>query len=42
VRGWPKLSLVRGRVVMQENRLVSEKGWGQFVPRRLNSQGAHD
>jgi dihydropyrimidinase len=38
VRGWPKLTLVRGRVVMQENRLVAEKGWGQYVPRRLGQE----
>ena len=38
VRGWAKLALVRGRVVMQENRLIAEKGWGQYVPRRLGQE----
>jgi dihydropyrimidinase len=38
VRGWPKLTLVRGRIVMLENRLVAEKGWGQYVPRRLGQE----
>ena len=35
VRGWPRLTLVRGKVVMEGGRLVAEKGWGKFVPRKL-------
>jgi dihydropyrimidinase len=35
VCGWPILTMVRGRVVMQQGRLLAEKGWGQYVERRL-------
>jgi dihydropyrimidinase len=35
VRGWPILTMVRGRIVMQAGRLLAEKGWGQYVRRRL-------
>ena len=33
VRGWPTLTMVRGRVVMRDNRLLAEKGWGRYVER---------
>ncbi len=35
VRGWPVATLVRGKVVMQNGRLLGEKGWGKYVPRSL-------
>ena len=35
VRGWPAATLVRGKTVMQQGRLLAEKGWGQYVDRRL-------
>ena len=38
LRGWPKVTLVRGRVVMEDNRLVAEKGWGRYIPRRLGQE----
>jgi dihydropyrimidinase len=38
VRGWPKVTLVRGRIVMEENRLVVEKGWGQHIARKLQAR----
>jgi len=40
VRGWPLFTLVRGRVVMQHNQLLAEKGWGEYVPRQLMSESA--
>ncbi len=40
VRGWPVATLVRGKVVMQHGRLLAEKGWGAYVPRRLTSETA--
>jgi len=43
VRGWPTTTIVRGRIVVQEERLLVEKGWGQFISRnpgvRLKSKG---
>ena len=33
VRGWPAVTLVRGRIVMQGGRLLAEKGWGEYVGR---------
>jgi len=35
VRGWPVLTMVRGKVIMQHGRLLAEKGWGEYVERRL-------
>jgi dihydropyrimidinase len=35
VRGWPVATLVRGKVVMQQGRLLAEKGWGDYVHRSL-------
>jgi dihydropyrimidinase len=34
IRGWPLATLVRGKVVMDHGRLLAEKGWGQYIPRR--------
>lgn len=40
VRGWPVATMVRGRVVMQQGRLLAEKGWGEYVRRRPMSEAA--
>ena len=34
VRGWPILTMVRGRTVMAHNELLVEKGWGEYVNRQ--------
>ena len=34
VRGWPTVTMVRGRVVVDRGQMVVEKGWGQFIDRR--------
>ncbi len=34
VRGWPTTTIVRGRVVVQQGRLMVEKGWGQYISRK--------
>lgn len=34
VRGWPTVTMVRGRVVVDRGQLMVEKGWGQYVGRR--------
>ena len=33
VRGWPTTSIVRGQLVVHDNQLLVEKGWGQYVNR---------
>ena len=33
VPGWPTTSIVRGQLVVHDNQLLVEKGWGQFVNR---------
>jgi dihydropyrimidinase len=33
VRGWPTTTVVRGQLVVHENQLLVEKGWGQYVNR---------
>ncbi len=35
VRGWPVLTMVRGQVVMQEDRIIAGKGLGKYVKRKL-------
>ena len=34
VRGWPVVTIVRGRIVVQREELLAEKGWGEYVHRR--------
>jgi len=34
VRGWPTTTVIRGQLVVHENELLVEKGWGQFVNRK--------
>jgi len=34
VRGWPVVTVVRGRVVVQQEHLLVEKGWGQYISRQ--------
>jgi len=38
VRGWPAVTLVRGRIVMERGRLLAEKGWGEYVERTWNPE----
>jgi len=33
VTGWPVLTMVRGRTIMREGKLVGEKGFGTYLPR---------
>jgi hypothetical protein len=42
VRGWPAVTMVRGRIVMQRGRLLAEKGWGEYVERNLLPEGLYD
>jgi len=37
VQGWPVTTILRGRVVVENGRLNAEPGFGQFVPRKLDS-----
>lgn len=34
VRGWPVVTIVRGRVVVQQGQLLVKKGWGQYINRQ--------
>ncbi len=34
VQGWPTLTMVRGRIVVQDNIFVGEKGYGKFIKRK--------
>jgi dihydropyrimidinase len=36
VRGWPVTTILRGRVVVENGRLVGDAGYGQRVPRRID------
>jgi len=33
VTGWPVLTIVRGKIVMKESKIVSESGYGKFIRR---------
>ena len=35
VRGWPITTIIRGQLVVHENKLLVDKGWGQYVNRKL-------
>jgi dihydropyrimidinase len=32
LRGWPSLTMVRGKIVMKNGQIVGEKGHGKFIP----------
>ncbi|MBN1858724.1 dihydropyrimidinase [Candidatus Bipolaricaulota bacterium] len=34
VVGWPRVTIVRGKIVVEEGRFVGETGWGRFVPQQ--------
>ena len=36
VTGWPVMTILRGRVVMEDGRILGEPGAGQFLPRKLS------
>ena len=36
VTGWPVMTILRGRVVMEDGRILGEPGGGQFLPRKLS------
>lgn len=33
VKGWPTTSIIRGRIVMEDDQILAEKGSGTFIPR---------
>jgi dihydroorotase (multifunctional complex type) len=33
VKGWPTMSIIRGRVAMEDGRVLAEQGSGKFIPR---------
>jgi dihydroorotase-like cyclic amidohydrolase len=33
VKGWPILSIIRGEVVMEDDRVLTKRGFGEFIPR---------
>jgi len=39
VVGWPRMTVVRGRVVVEEGRFVGQEGWGEFVPQQPSTVG---
>ncbi len=38
VKGWPVLTMVRGKTVMKEGKIVGDSGWGRFLPRSGEKQ----
>jgi dihydropyrimidinase len=40
VTGWPILTMVRGRVVVRDGKLVGEKGFGEHLPRERSALAA--
>jgi dihydropyrimidinase len=35
VQGWPVMTILRGRVVVEDRQLHAEQGYGRFVPRKI-------
>ncbi len=33
-KGWPALTMVRGKTIMQDGRIVADPGWGRYVYRK--------
>ena len=33
LRGWPQMTIVRGRVVVDHGKVVGEEGYGEYIPR---------
>jgi dihydropyrimidinase len=33
VKGWPTMTIVRGRTVMEDGKIVGDEGYGQYIPR---------
>lgn len=36
IKGWPSVTISRGKVIYREGRFMGEKGWGQYIPRFYN------
>jgi dihydropyrimidinase len=34
LKGWPVLTLCRGKVIMRDGEIVGDRGWGVFVERK--------
>jgi len=34
LRGWPVLTICRGKVIMRDGEVVGQRGWGEFLERR--------
>jgi dihydropyrimidinase len=32
ITGWPVLTMVRGKVVMEEGNIIGEPGYGKYIP----------
>ncbi len=42
VRGWPRATIVRGKVVIEDGRFVGDEGWGEFIPQQpVSATGEH-
>jgi len=35
LKGWPKMTIVRGQVIMQDGQIIAEKGLAEFVPMKM-------
>jgi dihydropyrimidinase len=33
-KGWPQMTILRGKVIMEDNKIVAEPGYGKYIPRR--------
>ena len=42
VRGWPTTTMIRGQLVVHENKLLVHRGWGQFVYRKPTMRSSTD
>ena len=34
LKGWPVMTLVRGKVVYKDGKVMAEPGWGKYIERK--------
>ncbi len=37
LKGWPRMTMVRGEIIMRDGEIVGQGGYGRFIPRKLRA-----
>jgi dihydropyrimidinase len=38
LKGWPVMTIVRGKTVMKDGKVIGNRGWGKIIPRGITSK----